>query len=196
MNENIFKIYSEHRHLYLFKTDRGSVLFKPLEYNKCRIAERICNEYPALSVQIEDNIWDECVVEHSFPSQLHDMYAGIPSTVVRLILRMSTPSSIAKIEEDLDKAREDLIDIRDDIVAKICEAFPAYTPENVEEMDWQTQIKRLVQAEKVLKTDFTINGKPTSEYVGNTSGVRMKENESGEQFIDFKKENAYILSGD
>lgn len=193
MQENVFKVYSEHRHLYLFKTDRGSVLFKPLEYSKCRIAERICAEYPSISVQIEDNIWEECVVEHSFPHQLHEMDAGLPSTVVALILRISAPRSIESLQEDLEKARNGLTDIRDDIVAKICEAFPAYTPEVVEDMDWQTQIKRLAQAEKVLQADFSVSN---DQAPAETEGVKMKMSETGEQFVDFGKENAYIQNGD
>lgn len=196
MNENVFKLYTEHKHLYLFQGAGGSALFRLLPFDKTKTVERICKAYPALTPTIEDNIWEECVIEHSFPSSLEDMNAGLVSTVTRLIMRLSSPSNINEIKEDLEETRSKLTDIRDQIVTKICEAFPAYTPEDVESMDWQTQIKRLAQAEKVLGTEFSLtNGKEGGKVPipgMQTDGVATKIGEDGNTYIDFNKENAAL----
>lgn len=202
MNENVFKLYTEHKHLYLFQSGQGSVLFTLLPFDKTKLVERIVKAYPALTTTIEDNIWEECVVEHSFPSRVEDMDAGIVSTITRLIMRLSSPNTIEEIQSDLDKTRENLTDIRDQIVTKICEAFPAYTPEEVEAMDWQTQIKRLAQAEKVLGTEFSLNNgkgapaKPGQKQMPGmqTEGVAFKMGDDGKQYVDFNKENAMLRS--
>lgn len=176
---NAFAIYSQHRNMYVFKTAQGSVLFKLLDYNKVKIAEKICNAYPSLAPTIEDNIWEECVIEHSFPYVLDDLNAGIVSTVVRVILRMSIPATLDEVEKVLQEARDQNADIRDDIIIKICQAFPAYKPEEVEGLDWQMQLKRLSQAEKILNIKFEIGG---------ASATPKQE------FIDFEKENRILNS--
>lgn len=188
MRENIFKTYADHKHIYLIEMPHGSVLFRLLPYDKTRIAERICKTFPSLTPKIEEDIWDECVIEHSFPSSLEDMNAGIIASVVRVIIKLSAPKTIQEMQEDLDKEREKLRDVRDQIIIKICEAFPGYTPENVTIMDWPTLVERLSQAEKILGTEFVINPTEAAKMVPNI-GVATKKADDGLQYIDFAKEN-------
>ena len=58
------------------------------------------------------------------------------------------------------------------------------TKEEVEEMDWQTQIKRLAQAEKVLGTDLTIqsHSKGSEAAKQSTIGVAMKKGSDGTEY--------------
>lgn len=197
-NANAFELYGKHKNLYLFNTGKGSVLFKPLSYDKCETAKRICNNFPALAPVVEDNIWEECVIEHTLQGNVHTLNAGIISTIVRLIIHFSNPRSIDSIEDSLDALRSQVVDIREEIVLKICQAFPGYKPEEVESMEWEMQLKRLVQAEKVLGTRFefvkndpTPANKPFVKLPG--SEPKMKLGKDGNQYIDFDKENASML---
>ncbi|MDD3412432.1 MAG: hypothetical protein PHY47_00365 [Lachnospiraceae bacterium] len=197
MKDNIFKLYSESKSLYLIEFAMGSALFKLLPFDKGRIAERICKSFPALTAKIEEDIWDECIIESSFPSNLEDMNAGIIATIVRVILRLSTPSSIEDMQKDLDRERLKLKDVRDQMVIKICEAFPSYTPEDVIVMDWTTLIERLSQAEKILGIEFNIttgedSAKKAQDQALATSGVATRKGSDGSQYIDFAKENAAL----
>ena len=176
-SQNAFALYSKHSHLYTFKTVYGTVLFTLLSYDKCKIAQKICNAYPSLAPTIEDNIWEECVIEHSFPNSIDSMNAGLVSTIVRLILRLSIPSSKEEATAKLEEFRNSQMDIRDEIVIKICQAFPAYKPEEVEALDWQLQLKRLAQAEKILNTTFEISTNDTAP---------------NQDYIDFEKENKLL----
>lgn len=157
---NTFDLYGKYKNLYVFNTGRGSILFRPLSYDKSQTAKRICDAYPALAPAVEDDIWKECVIESTIPETLDQMDAGLVSTIVRLILRFSNPADLAQIHSDLKEVRENTINIRDEIVLKICQAFPAYTPEDVEAMEWKTQLKRLVQAERILGTTFEFQKTP------------------------------------
>jgi hypothetical protein len=189
MRENIFKTYADHKHLYLMEMPQGSILFRLLPYENTRIAERICKTFPSLTPKIEDDIWDECVIEHSFPSGLEHMNAGIIASVVRVIIKLSAPKTIEEMQGDLDKEREKLRDVRDQIIVKICEAFPGYTPDEVTRMDWPTLVERLSQAEKILGTEFVINPSDAAKVSATNIGVATKLADDGQQYIDFAKEN-------
>lgn len=198
MNEvSAFELYGKHKNLYVFNTGRGSIVFKALSYDKTQTAKRICDAYPALAPIVEEDIWDECVVECTIPEPINKMKAGLVSTIVRLILRLSNPKDLPEIKRDLQEARDNTMSIREEIVLKICQAFPAYKPEDVEAMEWRTQLKRLVQAEKILGTtfEFQVNKpgakaapKPTKE-----KGTFLAEPD-GPLVIDWQKENQILNS--
>ncbi len=189
---NTFELYGKYKNLYLFNSGRGSVLFKPLSYEDCETAKRICKNYPALAPIVEDNIWEKCVIEHTLNGTINTLNAGIISTIVRLILGFSNPTSLNDIQHEIDDIRENSKNIREDMIIKICQAFPAYKPEDVEGMEWKTQLKRLVQAEKILGTTFTFADAKTA--VKPKNAPVMKE-VNGQQFIDFDKENQILREG-
>jgi hypothetical protein len=184
-SDNTFELYGKYKNLYLLNTGKGSVLFKSLSFSKYETAKRICKNYPALAPVVEDNIWEECVVEHTLNGNVNTLNAGIISTIVRLILSFSNPTSQKEIEEELVDIRDNAKNIREEIVVKICQAFPAYTPEQVEDMEWRVQLRRLVQAEKILGTTFTFTDASNSKGKG--------KGNSGQAFIDFEKENRIIM---
>ena len=194
-NSNAFELYGKYKNLYLFNTGKGSVLFKPLSHADSETAKRICKAYPALAPIVEDNIWKKCVIEHTLPGTVDTMNAGLVSTIVRLILNFSNPVSQEEIEAELNEMRSKTKDLREEIVIKICQAFPAYTPEEVEEMEWKTQLKRLAQAEKILGTTFSLvdTSKPAPPAKNPKTAPVVKE-VGTQQFIDFDKENQ-ILNG-
>lgn len=190
-NSNAFELYGKYKNLYLFNTGKGSVLFKPLNYADCETAKRICNAFPSLAPVVEDNIWEQCVIEHTLHGTVHTLNAGIISTIVRLILHFSNPLSAHDINDSLENLRSQTLDIREDIVLKICQAFPAYKPEEVENMEWQVQLKRLVQAEKILGTEFQFAKKDNKPNKGD--GPAMRTGADGKQYIDWEKENATLI---
>ena len=192
-NGNAFELYGKYKNLYLFNTGKGSVLFKPLSYSKCETAKRICQAYPALAPIVEDNIWEECVVEHTLRGTINTLNAGVVSTIVRLILGFSNPTSEKEIQEELSLVRDSSMNLRDEIIVKICQAFPAYTPEEVEDMEWKTQMRRLVQAEKILGTTFDFVSNPKTNKVDKARAPAMKKGADGQEYIDFSKENQTLI---
>jgi hypothetical protein len=194
MVENTFELYGKYKNLYLFNSGKGSVLFRTLSYSKLEDSKRISKTYPALAPVVEDSIWEECVIEHTLPGTVDSLPAGIISTIVRLIIGFSGPSNQEEIDLDVSEIREEAHNIREDVIIKICQAFPSYTPEDVEAMEWKTQLRRLVQAEKVLNTKFSFVGPDDAAPAGVTEEAAPKMKEvDGEQYIDFAKENQVLM---
>ena len=154
----------------LFQTsfDDGYVVWSPLpwkDYKKLREARLI--KGAALDIDLEQYVYDRCVVFSSYdedpPDYLteedkalykvgcrDDQPAGIIATVVKNVLFLSGSVDPGVIMEQLDRQRAVIDNIEDQLVIAICRAFPSYTPEIIEKMDWQTILKRAAQAEAVL----------------------------------------------
>lgn len=193
-NSNAFELYGKYKNLYLFNTGKGSILFKTLSYDKFQTAKRISKAYPALAPIVEENIWEECVVEHTLEGTVDTLNAGIISTIVKLILHFSNPISLEKIESELNAIRNERFDIREEMIIKICKAFPAYKPEDIEAMEWNEQLKRLVQAEKILETTFAFAPAESKKQDMKKSkdlktDFATKQGSDGMQYIDFDREN-------
>lgn len=168
-----YKLESENG---LFKTsfEDGYVVWKPLtwgRYKKYREAHALNGQ--AISLQLEETLFKECLIHSSYdetpPPDLNqdeivewveacraDMPAGVISTVTKLILNLSGATSGPAIIDQLDKHRSLIHNIEDQLVVAICQAFPAYRPEDIEALDWQTVLKRAAQAEIILDTFFEL----------------------------------------
>lgn len=154
--------------LYQTSFDDGYVVWSPLpwsDYKKLREARLI--KGAILDMDLEQYVYDRCVVFSSYdedpPDYLTDedklLYkagcrddqpAGIVATVVKNILFLSGSVDPNIIMEQLDRQRAVIDNIEDQLVVAICRAFPSYTPEIIEKMDWQTILKRAAQAEAIL----------------------------------------------
>lgn len=173
------KTYLEHKlesQTGLFRTDftDGYVVWKPLtwlRYKKYREAHLLLGD--SIELQLEETVFKECLIFSSYeelppddltPEETSDWLdhsratvpAGVVSTVVKLILFTSGAQNGSAIIAQLDQHRGPINNIEDQLIVAICRAFPAYTPEYVENLDWQTILKRAAQAELILGTKFEL----------------------------------------
>jgi len=119
------KALSDHKDLYLFDSGKGRALFRLLSYKKYNTVKKILIEYPYFKPDIEDDIWDECVVEHTFPTSKDFSDAGIVTTVSQLILFFSGPKNINDVNADIQEAKESLNDAVEQAILVICEEVRA-----------------------------------------------------------------------
>tara|TARA_R110002126_G_scaffold183202_1_gene331753 strand:+ start:3386 stop:4105 length:720 start_codon:yes stop_codon:yes gene_type:complete len=168
--------YLDHKmeHDSLFQTrfeDGGQVVWRPLlwpEYRKFREARAAMG--PTIDVQIEQAVYARVVVYSSYdvpPSESlsleeaadwidacrGDQPAGIIPTVVKTVMYMSGALKGPSIIKQINSHRSKISNIEDQLVCIVCKAFPAYTPEQVESLNWQTLLKRVAQAEQILGMD-------------------------------------------
>jgi len=154
--------------LYQTVFDEGYVVWKPLNwstYKRYRDASFRISPFDYL--ELENKIYEECVIYSSFddpipeyvPEEEHEAWieesrnaqdAGIISSVVKSILRISGCTKPEQAMEQLSLHRETVGFLEDQLVIAICRAFPSYRPEEVEQMEWQTLLKRAAQAEAIL----------------------------------------------
>lgn len=154
----------------IFKTEfeDGYVVWTVLqwdEFKKLREAQSILG--PELSLDIETFVYNKCVLHSSYDripdeeltSEEYSIYlkidresqlAGIISTIAKQVLDTSGALSAKRILSQINDCRTYVNNIEDQLVSLICQAFPAYKPEEVEKLDWQTVLKRAAQAEQIL----------------------------------------------
>jgi hypothetical protein len=59
-------------------------------------------------------------------------------------------------------------------------------------MEWEVQLKRLSQAEKILGTMFEFTSNKEATPVAPAHAPVMKKGKDGQQYIDFEKENQIL----
>ena len=187
------KILQKHKDLYLFYVDTGRVLFRLLDYKTYKTSQHVLSGYPEFKFDIEDSIWDECVLEHTLPNGKDDLDAGLVTTVAQLILYLSCPQSIEGINEQLEDARNLLTDAREQAILTICEAFPSYLPETLEEMSWSMISRRLAQAEFILKREIGFET-TTSQQPSDSDRIIERLEEYTDEAVDFSRVNQELYS--
>lgn len=148
--------------------------------------------YPEFKFDLEDRIWEDCVREHSFTNGKDFLPAGLITTTSQLILYLSCPQSTEDVNSQLEDARGLLNDAREQAIITICEAFPSYLPENLEKMTWAVLLRRLAQAEAILKREFEFKS-PTSQPVDDSGRIFDRLKEYTDNAVDFRKVNAELF---
>lgn len=158
-----------YQNLYQTSFDDGYVIWTTLPWSEYKsLREAISTRGSAtIATDVEEHVYNKCAVISSYdespPDDLTDLEkwafqqedrnhqpAGVISTVVKSVLRFSGTDDPFLAMGDLNRYRNTIQNIEDQFVVTICRAFPAYKPEDVEKLDWQTVLKRVAQAESML----------------------------------------------
>ena len=161
-------LLAENQDLYLFENEEGRAIFRLLPYNKYSVIKYILAAYPSFANAIEEDIWHDCVIEHTFLSgaSVDNIKAGTVTSVASLILQYSCATEANQANSELEEARSYLQDAVQQAIIFICEAFPSYLPEDLEKLTWKKILKRLSQAELILNKNFqfqTVNSQPQDD---------------------------------
>lgn len=162
------------RELYggLFATvlpDGQEIVWRPLTVGEFVEYDRLIKigYYPL--AYIENEVFIKCVQNKFLVDKINELPAGIVSTVSATILQYSGPHTIDELHYLLNLNRKTTQEVVHQIVGYICQGFPAYKPEDVYAMNYETLMLRLAQAEDkmarlgILKepiTFFDPNEKP------------------------------------
>lgn len=107
-----------------------------------------------LTPDLEDQIWDMCLVETNLTvTELEDL-GGIKPTIVKQMLAFSgaLPSEelLPAFEAGMMASRVEVESaLIEQLTIVICSAFP-YRPEDVEKLPWPVILKRAAQAERII----------------------------------------------
>lgn len=180
--------------LYLFEVESGRALFRLLDLEEYSTIRYILQCYPRFKTELEDSIWEDCIIEHNFRDNVNyassdTIDAGIITTLSQLILFLSCPKDIDTMNETLEYARASINDTREQAILVICEAFPSYLPEALEKMSWPTLVKRLAQAEQILKKDFNFTDAASQPTDDSARMFKNLEEMSNSPAIDYAAEN-------
>jgi len=182
----------EHKDLYLFEVSKGRVLFRLLDYDSYRSIRYVMKNYLEFKFDLEDRIWNECVIDHTFSFSKDHIEAGIVTTISQIILFYSAPHNVRDINKDLSEARDSLNDAVEQAIITICEAFPSYLPETLEKLPWRVIVKRLAQAERILTKDFEFQD-ATSQNKDDSGRIFKDLDDFSDRTFDFAKLSREIL---
>ena len=185
-------VLKQNKDLYLFELDSGRAMFKLLDYESYKAIRYIMLAYIDLKFDLEDRIWDDCIIEHTFPTGKDLLPSGTVTTISQTILRLSCPLSVDSINFQLQEARHFLTDAREQVIITVCEAFPSYLPEDLEKMTWPVLLRRLAQAEAILKREFEFKT-PASQPIDDSGKIFDKLKEFTETAVDFNKVNRELM---
>lgn len=189
---NFDKVLKKHRDLYLFELEEGRVMFHLLDYEAYKATRYIMKSYPEFKFDLEDRVWDDCVVEHTFTNGKDFNDAGLVTTVSQMILYLSCPQSTEGVNTQLQEARGFLSDAREQAIITICEAFPSYLPETLEKMTWAVLVRRLAQAEAILKREFEFQDN-TSQQLDDSGKIFDRLEDYTNTAVDFSKVNSELF---
>jgi hypothetical protein len=102
------------------------------------------------TTEIEDEIFRLAVLNPVYRDNLDKLKSGTISTVVAQILNVSGAQTPEQLAEDLKYARYQVQDFITSAVTLICSVFPAYKPEDLFNLKYETLMIRLAMAEKRL----------------------------------------------
>ena len=154
--------------VYQTQFDDGFVIWKLLPWKRYKIyRESRLALGNSLDIEIEESVFEEAVIFSSYDTPVPpdieedevDLFrksarehlpAGIVSTVVKTVLYMSGATKADQVFGQLETQRALISNIEDQITVTICRAFPGYTPEDIEALDWPTVLRRAAQAEAML----------------------------------------------
>ena len=153
MNDHL-ELKLKYGDLYLIELADQIFIWRPMKWKDYRRYRDFISVNPFLAPDIEDHIYENYVIDSTDEiSSIDELPAGIVSTVVKAILSIAGAANGQAFENLLEIQRGTILSFEEQIVTLICKAFP-YKPEDLEELDWLTILKRLAQAEKILSNQL------------------------------------------
>jgi hypothetical protein len=108
--------------------------------------------------EAEDILLEKCVLYPGLKQNSLDSFpAGEAGTLIDKILSLSGFTNLDNIKEDLDKERENIKLLDNQIVLIICKAFPHITPSDIDNFDYPTILHYVTLAEELLGTKLEIS---------------------------------------
>jgi hypothetical protein len=188
----LYESFKKYKELFLFEFEEYKFLFHTLNWGDYSSFSELLVKYPNLQTEIEDMVWEICVIEHNCPAGITEMDAGLVTSIAQSIFYHSgcsftSEETIGIAATELANARVGVNDVRNQIVLAICEAFPAYKPEDVQQLTWKEILNRLVLAETILQKEFNFIPKDKKIVKDDSSEVFRMLNDMTEEQMHKKQ---------
>lgn len=148
MYKSLREIYGA---VYLIKFPDGTdVPFRALSYGDFHYYNDALTHGLDFPFILEEEIFRKCVLDQAVVDNLQSHKAGTISSTVAAIMQVSGPVDVSEFNQVLSAKRVEASRPKNHFAAIICKAFPAYKIEDIDEMDFDTFLLRLAQAEQLL----------------------------------------------
>jgi hypothetical protein len=197
--EDLLALRKIHGNVFLTRLPNGQdVPWRPLTIQEYLEYDKLLKLGGYPRAYIEDEIFCKCVLSKIFVENIEALKAGLVQAVVNDILVYSGPNdNINHMQAFLDMNRNVANQVMHQLVSVVCQAFPAYKPEDLYEMDYSTFMLRVAQAEdKLLRAgllqeyiSFSVPGAPEAPRVQQPAPEPPKPPKNAEEFKEQRKEN-------
>lgn len=132
------------------------ILFRPLTRREWETYSSLFASGAILPGKIEDKIFREIALDEGIVDRMYQLPAGIVPSIVSVDMLFSgrflrTDEDISRVNNDLLNARDSVaLNIFDQYTALICKAFPAYTPDDIDNKSLPEFYRLLMLTEIVL----------------------------------------------
>lgn len=151
MQDQLLYLREEHGNVFATRLPTGQIVpWRPLsmgEFMQYEDAFTIGTHPPAC---LENEIFIKCVLDSALVKGIKQLKAGTVSTVVATIMNYSGPQSMVDLNQVMAVSRTAATKVLNDLVSFVCQAFPAYKPEDVYGMDYTTLMLRVAMSERKL----------------------------------------------
>ena len=145
----------KYKNIYYYKVGNQEYIFRLLSKNEF-LAMYFMQFH--ISVEAEDLLLEKCVLYPELKKlEWDDLMAGEVALVITQILALSGFSNLENIKKDLDKERDSVRLLDNQIVIIICKAFPHITPSEIDNFDYPTILHYVALAEALLDTKLEIS---------------------------------------
>ncbi len=131
-------------------TNGQTIPWKPLNMAEFLEYSELFQSEKYARATLEDEIFKKCVVDELMVDRMSRFPAGIITSVVSDILKNSGPETIPELNYGLGISRVKARQALHETASLIAQAFPAYTLEQVYELEYPVFLLRLAQAEAKL----------------------------------------------
>ena len=152
----IVELKKQYSIVYCTQVEDIRVLFRPLTKSEYYSYLQIFVTGLVTPGKLEDHIFREIVLDPATIDTMMGLPAGLVSTVIGIAFRLSgnplsTEEEVLRFNVDIAQARNEVQEnVYDQFAAVICKAFPAYKPDDIEQVSYPQFLKLLVMAEQVL----------------------------------------------
>ena len=135
--------------LYSIEIAGQVFVWKKMAWKEFRKLRDLAISMPFLVPEMEEYIYSTYVIDCTDEiTPLEELPAGIVSTVAKVILNFSGALKPDLFLDLLENQRANLSSLEEQVVLAICKYF-GYKPEELDNLDWETIVKRLAQAELI-----------------------------------------------
>lgn len=152
--DDLLELRKVHGNVFVSRLPNGQdVPWRPLSIQEYIEYDKLLRLGVYPPAYIEDEVFRKCVLSQVLVDNIENLRAGLVRAVALDILVYSGPSTIDELNMFLNMNRNESGQVMHQLVSVVCQAFPAYKPEDVYGMNYETFGLRVAQAEeKLLRT--------------------------------------------
>jgi len=148
---DILRLREQHGECFASRLPDGQLIpWRALTVAEYIEYERLLQSGVYPRARLENEIFRKCVLDKILVDEMWKVRAGVVTAVADAIMAHSGPQSLEDLNQILELSRHRATQVVHDLSSMICTAFPGYTPEDLESLDYTTFMLRVAQAEKKL----------------------------------------------